>query len=121
MSPSPYIASCFPLNLSHPEPLFPDPPPPRPLPRPRPKLEGAFRGGEGQVQNGIDAAPSQWPRGYSRLGSGLGTVPAFSAHHYRRARASPSTAPGHARAATHARHAIRRAHRATRRPTPAAL
>ena len=84
------------------------------MPCPRPKLEGALRGGEGQVQSGIDAAPSQWQRGYSRLGSGLGTVPAFSAHHYRRARASPSTAPGHARAATHARHAAL----AARCPTP---
>ena len=45
-------------------------------------------------------------------------MPTSSAHHYRRARASPSTAPGHARAATHARRAIRRASRASRRPTP---
>ena len=45
-------------------------------------------------------------------------MPAFNAYHYRRARAGPSTAPGHARAATHARRAIRRATRATRHPTP---
>ena len=44
-------------------------------------------------------------------------MPASSAHHYRHARAGPSTAPGHARAATHARRAICRARRATRRPT----
>ena len=72
----------------------------------RPALEGAPRGGEGQVQGGIDAAPRQWPRGFSRLGS-----PASSA------RAGPSTAPGHARAITQARRAIRRVHRATHRPT----
>ena len=40
-------------------------------------------------------------------------MPDSGAHH-RRARASPSTAPGHARAATHARHAAL----AARRPTP---
>ena len=45
-------------------------------------------------------------------------MPACSAHHYRRARAVPSTAPRHVRAATHARRAIRRDSRASRRPTP---
>ena len=49
-------------------------------------------------------------------------MPASGANHYRRARAGPSTAPGHARAATHARRAIRRAirraRRAARRVTP---
>ena len=94
--------------------------PPRTMPCPRPALEGAPRGGEGQVQGGIDAAPRQWPRGHSRLGSRLGTVPACSANDYRRARTGPSTAPSHARAATHTRRAIRRADRATRRTTPAA-
>ena len=44
-------------------------------------------------------------------------MPDSGAHH-RRARASPSTAPGHARAATHARRAIRRAALAACRPTP---
>ena len=83
----------------------------------RPALEGAPRGGEGQVHGGNDAAPRQWPRGFSRLGSRLGTVPASSAHHYSRARASPCTATGHGRAAHQARRAIRRAHRATHRPT----
>eukprot|EP00964_Phaeocystis_antarctica_P032304 scaffold18287_cov37-Phaeocystis_antarctica.AAC.1 len=101
---------------------FPLGPLPCPLPCPRPALEGAPRGGEGQVQGGVDEAPRQWPRGYARLGYRLGTVPDFSAHHYHRARAGPSTTPdhAHARTATHAGRAIRCVHRTTRRTTPAA-
>ena len=91
-----------------------------PLPCPRPAMEGAPRGGEGQVQGGIDEAPRQWPRGYARLGFRLGSGPAFSAQHCRRVRAGPFTTPGHGHAATHARRAIRRAHRATHRTTSAA-
>ena len=90
--------------------------PPRPLPCPRPALEGAPRGGEGQIQGGIDEAPRQWPRGYARLGN----VPASGTN--RGARAGPSTAPCHAHAATHVRRAIRAgAYRTTCRPTLAAL
>eukprot|EP00964_Phaeocystis_antarctica_P121533 scaffold85187_cov45-Phaeocystis_antarctica.AAC.2 len=108
--PHPDLSLLNPFSLAH---------RPRPLPCPRPALDGAPRGGEGQVQGGIDEDPHQWPRGGARLGSRLlGTVPASSAHH--RARASPSTAAGHAHAATHARRAIQSS-RIRRRPTPAAL
>ena len=90
--------------------------PPRPLPCPRPALEGAPRGGEGQIQGGIDEAPRQWPRGYACLGN----VPASGTN--RGARAAPFTAPCHAHAATHVRRAIRAgAYRTTCRPTLAAL
>ena len=87
--PCPCLSPSSPLSLPLPS-----------LPCPRPALESALQGGEGRVRSGIDAAPLQWPRRASRLGSRLGTVLAASSdyHHYRRfrppgARAGPSSTP----------------------------
>ena len=79
LTPAPRPCSC---SCPHPERLFLA----RPLYllatcAPRPALEGAPRGGEGKVQNGLNVPPCVGPRGDAHLGSSVGTVPTSGTHH----------------------------------------